>query len=322
MPYIFQSSYAPSIGLRNPYSQAILSGYWRTLSDIFYERERISTSDGDFLDLDWSERNSDTLVVITHGMIGNSAQLYVKGMVKACNTRNLSALAWNCRGCSQEVNRSPGFYHGGDTSDLRLVLRHAIDTRGYKKIALIGFSLGGNITLKYLGEQHLGVDAEVFASAVFSVPCDMTGVHQRLGEERNRFYLRIMVNAVKKMMLAKENVMPGTFATEAVAQIRDFHDFEKLHAVPLFGYESVEEYWRQVSSIQDLKHIYIPTLMVNAQDDPILSNLCYPISIAERSRCFYFEHPNFGGHVGFAYLMSKSEYWSEQRAMEFLAQYL
>lgn len=318
MPYIGNSTYVPSRPLRSPHVQAVLSNNLRRLGTVHYTRERISTPDHDFLDLDWAELASETLVIISHGMVGNTSQSYVKGMVKACQRRNFSALAWNSRGCSEEINRLPKFYHGGDTSDLRVVLHHVIATRHYKKIALIGFSMGGNIILKYLAEESGVVDAKIYAAAVFSVPCDIQASALKFAEHKNRFYLRVMMNTVKKMMAAKNIIMPGSFPPSLVARINNFTDIIELHTVPAFGYESPEHYWREASSLHKLSNIAVPTLLINAKDDLFLPDSCYPVETAQESEYLFLETPQYGGHVGFATLGGDGEYWSEHRAMQFL----
>ena len=183
------TSYHPPPLLGNGHVQTIFPVLFRTVSDVVYTRERISTWDSDFLDLDWSCRGSDRLAVISHGLEGNTGRDYVKGMVRAVNLAGWDALAWNYRGCSGEPNRLLCSYHNGATDDLDWVIRHAADSRPYDRIALIGFSLGGNLTLVYLGRDT--VHPKVSKAVVFSVPCDLAASARKLARPFNNLSIGI-----------------------------------------------------------------------------------------------------------------------------------
>ena len=169
---IVPSSYRAPFGFGNGHIQTIYA-HFRQVRGVSYKRERIQTPDGDFLDLDWSAKGARRLAILSHGLEGSTERHYVLGMIRALNRRGWDALAWNYRGCSGEPNRLLRWYHSGDTGDLRAVIEHAAG-HNYEEIAIIGFSLGGNVTLKYLGERAGSTHPLVKKGVAFSVPCDLT----------------------------------------------------------------------------------------------------------------------------------------------------
>ena len=152
MPLINKSNYSAPSFLQNGHIQSIYPTLFRMFDTGFYHRERIFTQDDDFLDIDWSRTGSNKLAIISHGLEGSSHRNYVVGMVKMLNRNDWDALAWNYRSCSGETNRQLRFYNSGTIDDLECVIQHAIKTKSYQKIVLIGFSMGGNLTLLYLGQ--------------------------------------------------------------------------------------------------------------------------------------------------------------------------
>lgn len=317
MPYIARSSYTPPLALKNAHIQTIYSGYIRKTINLNYHRERLTTPDDDFLDLDWSEINSDTLVIISHGMLGNSSLPYVRGMVKACNEHQMSALAWNNRGCSGEPNRHARFYSPADTSDLEFIIEYASKKKLYRSIFLIGFSMGGSITLKYLSNSKQ-VHSLVRGAVAISAPCDHYGVSLTMLEKVNHYYHASLIKQLKEIFLQKENLRPGTFDKRLITGMRNFGDWVNNFLVPLYNFKNPEDYWTQASNLHNLSSISLPTLMISAQDDTILSKRCYPFEISKGSKHLYLETPEYGGHVGFALFRGDGLFWSELRSMEFI----
>ncbi|MDP4679891.1 MAG: alpha/beta fold hydrolase, partial [Cyclobacteriaceae bacterium] len=190
MPVIEQSSYKKPAILFTRHLETIVPGLFRKIETPFpYQRERITTPDNDFLDLDWIRRDNDKLIVISHGLEGDSTRPYIKGMVNAFSNANWDTLAWNLRGCSGELNHTHRFYHSGATDDLETVVKHAV-AKGYKTIVLTGFSLGGNVTLKYLGESATQKFEEIKGAVVFSVPLDLAGCSKEIDLPHNILYSR------------------------------------------------------------------------------------------------------------------------------------
>jgi uncharacterized protein len=277
-----------------------------------YWRERIVTPDNDFLDLDWLKQGSRKLVIISHGLEGNSQRAYVKGMGKAFYGNGFDVLAWNCRGCSDEMNRALGFYHSGATEDLSTVVDHAIDV-GYETIFLIGFSLGGNLTLKYAGERH--VNSKIRGIITFSVPIDLYSCSVQLSQPSNWIYANRFLKSLKNKIQTKSKLMPG-LNVAGLEEIKSLKEFDDAYTGPLHGFKDAMDYYKKCSAISFIQNIKIPALMVNAQNDPFLSEECFPKNSG--NNFVQFEFPKFGGHVGFSKFNGNGLYWSEQRAIEFV----
>ncbi len=279
-----------------------------------YKRERLLTPDQDFLDIDWSCVGSDSLIVLSHGLEGDTARPYMMGMVKAFNARGVDALAWNYRSCSGEPNKLLRSYHLGATEDLHTVLHHALAKKQYSTVFLTGFSAGGNITLKYLGEAAEQVPAQVKRVAVFSTPVDLKGSAQKI----SRIYTQRFLRTLGKKLEQKQQMYPDQLDLSGYSLQWSFPEFDDRYTAPIHGFKNAEDYYARVSSKQFLKNIRIPTLLVNAKNDPFLSPSCYPIQEAEANPNFYLEMPEQGGHVGFAVGFRRKRNYAEERAVQFL----
>ena len=318
MPIVAPSSYEPPCLLANGHLQTLLPALFRKVRGVAYQRERIATPDGDFLDLDWAAKDARRLAVIAHGLEGDSTRTYVLGMVKALSRNGWDAVVWNARGCSGEPNRVLRFTHSGATEDLQTVISHLTETRDYDELALIGFSLGGNLTLKYLGDRGRELDSRIKQAVAFSVPCDLRSSSLRLAGPINRIYMRRFLTSLRQKIRAKMKVLPGKIDDRDYGQLRTFKDFDDRYTAPIHGFADAEDYWRQCSCRPVLKNISIPTLLINAGNDPFLAEPCFPIVEAEASPNLHLEMPASGGHVGFISFNHQGEYWSESRAVSFL----
>jgi len=300
MPLIESSTYVAPFWLRGGHAQTIYPALFRRVPWITRERERIETPDGDFLDLDWArERGTGRVAILAHGLEGNSRNAYVQGMATALARRGWDVVAWNCRGCSGEPNRLLRSYHSGATEDLAAVVDHVLAGGRYAAVGLVGFSLGGNITLKYLGDLGAEINPRVKCAAAFSVPCDLASSSQALESRANRLYMdRFMVDLRTKIR-AKMRMFPGELNGDGLDAIRTFRAFDGAYTAPLHGYRDAEDYWARASSRPVLGRIAIPTLLVNARNDPFLPPGCFPEEEARASACFHFEAPVTGGHIGF-----------------------
>ncbi|MBW3129340.1 YheT family hydrolase [Hymenobacter profundi] len=321
MPFIAESRYRPPFYLFNGHLQTIVPSLWRSVPEVHYQRERVETEDGDFLDLDWSRpagNARDTLGIVSHGLEGDASRPYVRGMVRALNNAGFDALAWNYRSCSGEMNRLLRSYHLGDTDDLDFVIRYALATGRYQRVFLTGFSAGGNVTLKYLGENPARVPPKVARAAVFSVPTDLKASSYQIARPENRVYMTRFMKSLRAKMRQKAELLPGQVDLEGIDLLRDFPEFDARFTAPMHGFQSADEYYETASSGRYLSHIRIPTLLVNAQNDPFLAPTCYPHDVAARSQYVFLETPPAGGHVGFAEGTPDGKYYSERRAVEFL----
>ena len=318
MPLIEDTSYEAPFLIANRHLGTLVPNLLRFPRGVKYERERLSLSDGDFVDLDWSVTGSDRMILFSHGLEGSARSPYVLGMVRYFNKQGWDALAWNFRSCSGEPNLKPHFYHPGQTQDVQEILLHAKEKYGYKTIVLIGFSLGGVYTLRYLGERADEVPEEVRKAICFSVPTNLADSAKHLSTGRNQFYGRTFVNKYKKKMLQKEKLWPGTQNLELWDGVKTIVEFDKTFNTPWYGFSDVNDFY-QVSCAGPVIHrIQVPTLIVNAENDPFLPPSCYPVREAEANKQVFLEIPPAGGHVGFMTFKWKGIFWSESRAAAFL----
>lgn len=315
MPFV-TSDYDPPWPFRNGHVQTIYAGLFRRVDAVHYERERIDTPDGDFLDLDWARIGSDRLAILSHGLEGSTQSGYMLGMTRALQRRGWDVLAWNYRGCSGEVNRLPRSYHSGATDDLGTLISTAVPE--YRHAALIGFSLGGNLTLKYLGENGSDLDGRIRSAVAISAPCDLAAGADHMARPSNAAYMQRFMGSLRQKVLEKAAAHPGVIDTAGIERMRSFHEFDERYTAPLHGFADAEDYWRRCSSIHFISDIAVPTLIVNAIDDPLLPESCYPVELARDHPYVHLCTPHFGGHLGFVAQDRGSEYWSERRAAEFL----
>ena len=312
------NTYKPPILLPNGHLQTIYPTLFRKLDHSFYIRERISTPDDDFLDLDWSRRGSRRLAIISHGLEGSSHRPYVVGMAHALNLAGWDVLAWNFRSCSGEINWQLKFYHNGATDDLYLVIKHALETDRYKEISLIGFSMGGNLSLVYLGQQADRINRHITKSIVFSVPGDLKSSSIKLSHLINSLYMRRFLRSLHVKVKAKMVLFPDRIDDNNFIQIKNFKHFDDRYTAPIHGFKDAEDYWRRCSGNQFIPDIRIPTLIINAANDPFLTEKCFPVRETDQSKFVTLEISRAGGHVGFVSFNKKGLYWSEIRAKDFL----
>jgi uncharacterized protein len=305
---------APALLFTN-HLETIYPALLRKVADVQYERERISTPDQDFLDLDWLKQGSKKLVIISHGLEGSTDRAYIKGMAKLFFANGFDALTWNYRGCGGEMNKNLRFYHSGATEDLGSVIQHA-ESLGYSEINLIGFSLGGNLTLKYTGEKGDGISSKIKKIVTFSVPLNLRSSCEKISAPSNWIYSDRFLKSLKKKISDKSKLMPELNASE-LSKIKTLLQFDNTYTAPLHGFSDAFDYYQQCSAIRFVSTIQRPTLIVNALNDPFLSADCYPTEFANHPY-LTFEYPERGGHVGFALFNKNGLYWSELRALDFI----
>ena len=322
MPLVAQSTYKPVWYLFNRHLETIVPNKTRKVTGIDYTRTRLELSDGDFLDLDWlrEDRSQRKLAIISHGLEGNSMRVYCRGMAKFFFARGWDALAWNCRSCSGELNRLARFYHHGDTADLGFVIDEAIRL-GYKEIILIGFSMGGSFSLKYVGEKGNDIPEEVKGCIAFSVPCDLAAGAKAVDGPGNGIYRRRFIAKLREKILEKSRKFPDVIDTSKLHSIKTLDEFNNTYTTSLHGFRDANDFYNKSSCLHYLSGIRVPSLLVNAANDPMLTPECFPREIAEKSQHFFLEVPARGGHVGFA-LNGREENWMEMRAWEFVREIL
>ncbi|MCA0238447.1 MAG: alpha/beta fold hydrolase [Bacteroidetes bacterium] len=322
MPIIHNSSYpGPARFQFNGHLQTLIPGMFRRIKGVDYQRERIETSDGDFLDIDWLTHGNRRLVILTHGLEGSSAGQYIRGTARHFTQHGWDALAWNCRSCSGEMNRRFRMYHHGDTEDIDAIVQHALKTGRYDVLVLVGYSMGGNITMKYLGTKGDQVAPQVKAGVAFSSPCDIAAGADVLDRWDNFIYKKRFMGFLERKIRLKNKQFPGHLDVSKLRKVRRWHDFDEWFSAPICGFRSAAEFHQQASAKNFLEGIRIPVLLVNAANDPILTPECFPFDIAEKHPWFHFELAPGGGHCGFRARGDRDSSWSERRALEFCVQH-
>jgi predicted alpha/beta-fold hydrolase len=323
MPLIEHSGYNAPRLFRNPHAQTIYASKVRVVWRLPFARERIETPDGDFFDVDWVRRGNKRLVVVLHGLGGSTRSRYVPAFGRQALAHGWDVACMNYRGCSGEPNRLFGSYHSGATEDPLYLIELAHARAGYERVALAGFSLGGNITLKLLGDLGPSAPSWLCGAVAFAAPTHLASCADVLARPAMRAYMGRFIVLLSQHLDEKNAHFPGRLkATPAqIRRMRRFHEFDEAFTAPAHGFASAQDYWARASSKSLLARIAVPTLLINALDDPFLSPECHPFDEARASAHLTFEPTTLGGHVGWVTPWSPrldGAWWHESRAMEFL----
>lgn len=322
MPLVHLQDHISPFWLPNGHFQSIYPALFRKVSGVRYFREKIVTADDDFLNLDWSYARGEgekPLVILSHGLEGNSTRQYILGMVKLLNRHGFDCLAWNFRSCGGEVNDTARFYHSGATEDLAAIVSHAFE-KGYHRMHLMGFSLGGNLTLKYLGEAGSSMDPRIASAIVFSVPMDLRACSMAIIQPRNQVYMRRFLESLKPKVADKALRFPEKIDLRSHRQVRTLYDFDDIYTAPLHGFENADHYYASCSSMHFLEPILLPTLIVNAVNDPIVPFESLPLEALRNHEKVTMLATADGGHCGFRPARMNDEfYWSEKQAFAWLS---
>jgi hypothetical protein len=317
MPLVAESSYRPPWWLKNKHLSTIIPSLFRKVERVNYVRERINTPDQDFIHLDWLKNNNEQLILLLHGLEGSSDRGYMAGMAKYFHDKDWDVVAYNCRGCSGEINLAPRLYHHGDTGDVSCVIDHINTNNNYKQIVMIGFSMGGSLILNYLGNQKHNIPNIVKAAITYSVPCDLKATALELSKKGNGFYRKRFLEKLATKIKQKELQHPDLINADGVKEIDSFYEFESKYTAPIHGFIDADDFYHQASAKNYLKNICIPTLIVNASNDPMFNDRSFPKEEVRELENVFLEIPKYGGHVGFS-KSSLDENWMEERAWEFI----
>ena len=314
---IVQSNYHPKFLFKSGQFSTIYSGIFRSVKGVEQERERIRLKDNDFIDVDWSFsfQKTDRLIIVLHGLEGNAQRPYMLATAKIFNQNKVDAVCVNFRGCSGEQNLKYRSYHSGATDDLDEVIQHILNTKHYSDIYIKGFSLGGNVTLKYLGEKRV-VPKQIKAAVAVSVPCHLYGSCLELHTFKNILYADRFKKHLIDRLTQKQKLFPNVISVEEINKIRTLKDFDDAYTSKAHGFSDALDYYEKSSSLQFLSGISVPTLIINALDDTFLSPECYPVKEAKANPNLFLEMPKYGGHVGF--FETRNVYYNEKRALEFI----
>ncbi len=265
-----------------------------------YLRERWEAPDGDFIDLDWIAAPAGApLVVLFHGLEGNSASHYACALMHALVACRWRGVVVHFRGCSGEPNRLARAYHSGDADEIDWILRRMRGRTAHAPVFAAGVSLGGNALLKWLARQGAGAREVVDAAAAVSAPIDLTVAGDRLGRGFNRTYGNLFLGTLREKGLAKLALFPGLYDAKAVRAARTLRQFDDVVTAPLHGFRDAADYWKRASSRHELARIAVPTLIVHARNDPFLPGAFLPRA-DEVSASVELDLPATGGHAGFA----------------------
>jgi len=317
LPYlIIQSSFRPAWWLKNGHAQTLWPSLFRPRPDIPLTRERLELADGDFLDLDWGRENSGPLVLILHGLEGNDQSHYTRTLLKHLSEQGLHPLLMYFRGCSGEANRLPYAYHSGETGDLAYVIQHLMRRYPHKQIYAVGFSLGGNVLLKWLGET--GRNNPLAAAAAVSVPFVLENAADKLNRGISRLYQHYLMGKLHQSLKRKIALFDLPVDIQSAMQSKTIRAYDDLVTAPLHHFRNADDYYRQSSSRRYLHSIAKPTLIIHAEDDPFMTKAAIPVS-SELSKEVILELSTHGGHVGFitGRQAFKPVYWLEQRLSDY-----
>jgi len=322
------AEFKPAWWLNHAHLQTLYPALLRHTPSLPLVRERLITPDNDFIDIDYCGTGTQPLVILLHGLTGSSQSSYIKGLQSVLLQQGFRSAALNFRGCSGEYNRLARCYHSGETEDIHFLYQTLRLREPTTPIAVVGFSLGGNVLLKWLGEQ--GEQLSLFAAVAVSVPLVLSTCATKLDNGFSKLYRANLLRELKHYVSAKQQHLEHLGATEEANKIKQLGDLSIIDSfwqyddrvvAPLHGFANVHDYYQRSSSRQFLKTITIPTLVIQAHDDPFMTADVLPHA-DELSATVQLEITQSGGHVGFVAGKNPLQpvYWLEQRILAFLFQ--
>ena len=341
---IIKSKYKAQFFLKNPHVQTILGFFlskFRVIASnlastplfgknkiqIKKYRERIFTPDEDFLDLDWITAEIEVceqskLVIICHGLEASSQGAFEQCLARTLYKEGFDIVLVNYRGCSGEPNRLLKSYHSGKSEDLKCVIDYICAKKKYshyRDIYLVGNSVGGNIILKYLGEQGFDLPVQIKKAFTISVPLDLASSSRAMARKENELYMSKFLGCLKAKIQDKEELLTREINLKDFSKLKNFYDFDSRYTGPLNDFSSAEDYWLKASSKPYLNKIQIPTYILSSLDDSFLAKDCYPFSEAEHNKFIFLECSSHGGHSGFIELNPKGISYAEQEVVNFFS---
>ncbi|MGR9117340.1 MAG: hydrolase [Gammaproteobacteria bacterium] len=324
-----KTAFKPAWWLNNPHLQTLYPALLRTVSPPpFFRRERLPTPDHDYVDIDWCGEGEKPLVILLHGLTGSSQSRYIMGLQNRLFNLGFRSVVLNFRGCSGEPNLLARCYHSGETEDIHFLYQTLRQREPETPLAAIGFSLGGNVLLKWLGEQ--GHRLSLFAAVAVSVPLVLGVCATKLDSGFSKVYRMNLLRELKRYIGRKQihlQMRGKVREAEKLRQLGDlsgiksFWQYDDRVIARLHGFKDVHDYYRRSSSRQFLAKIAVPTLLIQADDDPFMTQAVLP-GYGELSSKVVLEVTRGGGHVGFVSgcIPFRPQYWLEQRIPEFLQQ--
>ncbi|VAW54546.1 Hydrolase, alpha/beta fold family functionally coupled to Phosphoribulokinase [hydrothermal vent metagenome] len=312
-----KTDFKPTWWLRSPHLQTLWPVFFRKRHELDLTSEQVELDDGDFLDLCWSKKTSEKIVLILHGLEGDIDSHYINGIIYQLEQSKFKPVLMHFRGCSGRVNRLPRAYHSGETEDLAFIVEHIKNVTGNYPYAAVAYSLGGNVLLKWLGET--GEKNPLKKAVAVSVPFKLHDAARRLEQGVSKIYREHLLTSLRKTYIRKFKKIKSPLNVD-VSQLKSFWDYDDRVTAPLHGFSGAQEYYDKCSSRQFLKNIKVPTRIIHSLDDPFMFKLTPPDN-RELNNNVNFLLTNYGGHVGFisGAFLSKLNYWSEEKIIEFIA---
>jgi predicted alpha/beta-fold hydrolase len=291
--------FVPAWWLPHAHLQTVYGSLAAPAPEVALRRERWETPDGDFVDVDFLDGPAAApWVQLFHWLEGSSRSRYARMLMHAVRARGWRGSVMNFRGCGGEPNRLPRAYHSGDSEEVDWVVRRLADRVGPAPLYAAGVSLGGNALAKWLGERGGEANGIVAAAAAVCAPLDLTAAGEALERGLARMYTRHFLATLRLNALGRLERFPGIYDAAAVRRSRTLRDFDDAVTAPLHGFRDAADYWKRASAKPWLTAIRVPTLLLNARDDPFLPASALPTE-REVSAAVKLEFPSRGGHVGF-----------------------
>lgn len=316
--------FAAARWLPGSHAQTLAGKLLRSERPLPVERIRIETPDDDFLDLDLAPDPGpeSAVVLILHGLEGSSRRAYVRGAMAEITRRGMLAVGMNFRSCSGVPNRQPRFYHSGETGDVAFVLDRLRARFPSRPLAALGFSLGGNMLLRFLGESGGDRPADLAAAVAISVPYDLTeGSRMLESGMMGRLYSGYFLRSLRKKTREKAGLLRDVIDLERALAARSLREFDEAATAPLHGFRDAATYYREASSKPLLPRVRVPTLLMHALDDPFLPPEALPRAEADENPWLLPSFQRRGGHVGFIERgpPHRPSFWVEAEAARYLA---
>jgi len=313
---IIKSDFKPAWWLSNPHLQTVWSAVFKARPELMLSNHRVELPDGDFIDLAKTDFQNKPIVLILHGMEGSLESHYAKPLIKHLDEAGFGVCFMHFRGCSGELNRLPRGYSSADSDDLQSVVDAIQHDYGRAPHAIIGFSLGGSVLLKWLGEN--GNNAMTQTAIAVSVPFQLRDAAERLGQDFSRVYQKYLINTCQQKFKQKTSLLDYPVEVN-VDELNTFFSFDDKITAPLHGFKDAEDYYQRCSSRQFLNKIHKPTLIIHSRDDPFMWEHTAPEE-HELSAMVHLELSESGGHVGFisGKYPWKVEYWLDNRILQWL----
>jgi predicted alpha/beta-fold hydrolase len=330
-PAIPTVPFRPPRWIRGPHAQTLAGKFLRPAGDHPLRRERLELPDGDFVDLDVGSGpgGEDPVVLVLHGLEGNARRGYMMNAYRALHLRGLHPVGMNLRGCSGEPNRLPRAYHSGETGDLRAVLEWIRLRFPGRRVGLLGFSLGGNVLLKLLGEAGAqpaeSRQSPADAACAISVPFDLSAGADALGRGGvARLYTTYFLRSLRRKLETKRSLLESVLDLPAALEAPTIREFDERVTALLHGFAGAEDYYARSSSLGFLSRIRVPTLLLHSRDDPFLPLRATEAAAAVSNPALRRVFTDRGGHVGFVGRRRDAprRFWAEEEAAAFLARQL